>query len=374
MAENVDKAKNAKRKKPVIDPKLADYRGVWVFVEQEEGVVHPVSWELLGRARILATSLGVEVAAVVLGANDETVDKITGQAMSYGAEKVYQVVDPALCDYRSDPYTDCLVNLVKKYKPEILLLGATSLSRDLASSVATILETGLTADCTELTIDVENRSLEATRPTFGGSLLCTILTLNYRPQMATARPGVLPIPFPEPDRKGVIIREPMRIDEEKLITKVLGFIPDPCKAAERLSTAEIVVGGGRGLKQPGHFSLLKELADLLGGEVGGTRPVVQAGWLDTERQIGQTGKTIRPKVYIAVGISGAIQHRVGIEKAGMIVAINNDPNAPIFDYADLGIVGDFLEIIPALIRVLKKKRAAKNGLSNTERTIGIEIK
>nr|WP_244232747.1 electron transfer flavoprotein subunit alpha/FixB family protein [Methylacidiphilum caldifontis] len=374
MAEGAEKTKSSKRKKIALDPKLAEYRGIWVFIEQEEGIAHPVSWELLGRARYLATTLEVEVAAVVFGESQEKVEKITAEALSYGADKVYQVVDPALCDYRSDPYTDCLVNLVRKYKPEILLLGATALSRDLASSVATLLETGLTADCTELSIDVESRSLEATRPTFGGSLLCTILTLNYRPQMATARPGVLPIPTAEPGRKGIVIREQMQIDEEKILTKVLSFIPEPYKTAEKLSTAEVVVGGGRGLKQPGHFALLRELADLLGGEVGGTRPVVQAGWLEAERQIGQTGKTIRPKIYIAVGISGAIQHRVGIEKAGMIVAINSDPNAPIFDYADIGIVGDFLEIIPALIRVLKKRQSPKTELHAKDKPFEIELK
>ncbi|CAI9084944.1 electron transfer flavoprotein subunit alpha/FixB family protein [Candidatus Methylacidiphilum fumarolicum] len=359
MSEIEEKPKNQKRKKVSLDPRLSEYRGIWVFIEQEEAKVHPVSWELLGKACVLAKFLGVDVGAVVFGGNQEVVDTISKDAIAYGADIVYQVVDPSLADYRSDPFTECLVQLVKKYKPEILLLGATSLSRDLASSVATFLETGLTADCTELTINLENRSLEATRPTFGGSLLCTILTLNYRPQMATVRPGVFPIPLPNTDRKGMIIREQLQFNEASFVTKVLGFIPDPYKASERLSQADVVIGGGRGLKQASHFSLLRELAMLLGGEVGGTRPVVQAGWLEAERQIGQTGKTIRPKVYIAVGISGAVQHRVGIEKAGTIVAINNDPNAPIFDYADIGIVGDFLEVIPAMIRVVKNKISLK---------------
>jgi electron transfer flavoprotein alpha subunit len=285
------------------------YRHVWVFVEYEHGAIHPVSLELLGEGRKLADKLGVELAGMLLGANRTALAKEAAEICEYGADLVYLVADPILEHYRNEPYTRAVTDLVNTYKPEILLLGATVLGRDLAGSVATTILTGLTADCTELAIDDE-RSLAATRPTFGGSLLCTIHTLNYRPQMATVRPRVLPMPARQPGRSGRIIERALDLREEDVVTKVLRFLPDRDSAKSQLAYADIVVAGGLGLRSPENLQLVRALADVLGGEWGGSRPLVQKGWMAADRQIGQTGKTIRPKLYIAAGISGAIQqHR-----------------------------------------------------------------
>lgn len=258
-----------------------------------------------------------------------------------------------LQDYRNEPYTKGLTDLVNKYQPEILFLGATTLGRDLAGSVATTLKTGLTADCTELNIDLDARSLLASRPTFGGSLLCTIQTLNYRPQMATVRPRVMAMPERDASRSGRIIEDQLGMVETSIITKVLEFIPDEMQDKPQLPFADIIVSGGRGMKKPENFKLIWELASVLGAEVGATRPVVQAGWVELDRQVGQSGKTVRPKLYIAAGISGAIQHRVGMDASDVIIAINNDPNAPIFDFAHYGIVGNAMTILPALTEAFK---------------------
>ena len=247
-----------------------------------------------------------------------------------------------------------MTELVNTYKPEILLLGATVLGRDLAGSVATTLLTGLTADCTELAIDAE-RSLAATRPTFGGSLLCTIHTLNVRPQMATVRPRVMSMPKADPQRTGRIVEHRLDLREEDIVTKVLRFLPDRDSNKAQLAYADIVVAGGLGLRSAENFQLVRNLAEVLGGEWGGSRPLVQKGWITADRQIGQTGRTIRPRLYIAAGISGAIQHRVGVEGADLIVAINTDPTAPIFDFAHLGIVADATEFLPTLTDTFRKR-------------------
>ncbi|HZU63534.1 MAG TPA: electron transfer flavoprotein subunit alpha/FixB family protein [Novosphingobium sp.] len=323
------------------------YKHVWVAVEIEHGAVHPVSFELLGEGRKLADKRGVELAAVVMGDARADLDVAATHCFEYGADVVYIAQDPALAHYRNETACDVLTHLVNTYKPEILLLGATNLGRDLAGAVATTLQTGLTADCTELAIDEEG-SLAATRPTFGGSLLCTIFTLNYRPQMATVRPRVLPMPPRQEGRGGRIITYSPAIDETRVITKVLDFIADRDSDKAQLPYADIVVAGGLGLRSAENFQLVKALADVLGGEYGGSRPLVQKGWITADRQIGQTGKTIRPRLYIAAGISGAIQHRVGVEGADVIVAINTDPQAPIFDFAHLGIVADAVTLLPAL--------------------------
>ncbi len=329
--------------------KFKSYRHVWVFVEFEHNRIHPVSLELLGEGRKLANRLNVELVGVLIGGDRAKLAVAAAQCHEYGADLVYLVADPALVHYRNHPFTKALTDLVETYKPEILLLGATTLGRDLAGSVATTLLTGLTADCTELAIDDE-RSLAATRPTFGGSLLCTIHTLNYRPQMATVRPRVMAMPKPEPGRLGRVIDHPLGLAEEDIVTKVLHFIPDRESGTAQLAYADIVVAGGLGLRSVENFQLVKELADVLGAEHGGSRPLVQKGWIAADRQIGQTGKTIRPKLYIAAGISGAVQHRVGVEGADLIVAINIDPQAPIFDFAHVGVVGDAIDILPALTR------------------------
>ncbi|PEQ11763.1 electron transfer flavoprotein subunit alpha [Novosphingobium sp. PC22D] len=323
------------------------YKHVWVAVEIEHGQVHPVSFELLGEGRKLADKRGVELAAVVMGDDRESLEAAARAAFEYGADCAYLACDPALKHYRNEAATRVLTDIVNTYKPEILLLGATNLGRDLAGSVATTLQTGLTADCTELAIDEEG-SLAATRPTFGGSLLCTIFTLNFRPQMATVRPRVLAMPEREEGRQGRIVEVTPGLVEDDIVTKVLDFIADRDSDQAQLPYADIVVAGGLGLGSVENFQLVKDLAEVLGAEYGGSRPLVQKGWITSDRQIGQTGKTIRPKLYIAAGISGAIQHRVGVEGADVIVAINTDPDAPIFAFAHLGIVADAVTLLPAL--------------------------
>ncbi|BBF92519.1 electron transfer flavoprotein subunit alpha/FixB family protein [Blastochloris tepida] len=330
------------------------YKHVWVFIEQERGHVHPVSFELMGAGRRLADKLGVELAGVVLGAPGEALDHAVAETFCYGADLVYVVSDPVLENYRNEPYSKALTDVVNTYKPEILLLGATTLGRDLAGSVATTLLTGLTADCTELEVDADG-SLAATRPTFGGSLLCTIYTLNFRPQMATVRPRVMPMPERVQKPIGKIVTHPLGMVEDDIVTKVLSYIPDRDSAKSNLAFADVVVAGGLGLGSPENYQLIKQLAGVLGAEYGCSRPLVQKGWVAADRQIGQTGKTIRPKLYIAAGISGAIQHRVGVEGADLIVAINTDKNAPIFDFAHVGIVTDAIRLLPLLTEAFRKR-------------------
>ncbi|MGE0113786.1 MAG: electron transfer flavoprotein subunit alpha/FixB family protein [Steroidobacteraceae bacterium] len=345
------------RRKVQLDPRLAGYKGVWVFIEHERGVTHPVSWELLGEGRKLADKLGVELAGVILGAAGPAIQQACAEAFKYGADLCYSMTDPILENYRNEPYTKGMTDLVNQYQPEIVLLGATTLGRDLAGSIATTLATGLTADCTELNIDPENRSLAATRPTFGGSLLCTIQTLNYRPQMATVRPRVMHMPERDAARTGRIIEQPLNMVETSIITKVLEFIADDKRDEAQLAYADIIVSGGRGLKRPENFQLVWDLAKVLGAEVGATRPLIQAGWVSADRQVGQTGKTVRPKLYIAAGISGAIQHRVGMDASDVIIAINEDANAPIFDFATYAIVGNAMQILPALTDAFRQHLA-----------------
>ena len=330
---------------------LKSYKGVWVFIEHDRGHVNPVSWELMGEARKLADKLQVDVSGVLLGGPDEPLDAYAAEAYSYGADRCYIMRDAVLKGYRNEPFTKGLTDLVNKHQPEIMLLGATTMGRDLAGSVATTLGTGLTADCTELNID--GRALAATRPTFGGSLLCTIMTLAYRPQMATVRPRVMQMPRRDEARRGEIVEMALGMVETDIVTKLLEFIPDANRNTINLAYADIVISGGKGLKNADNFKLVWELARVLGAEVGATRAVVQAGWTEAERQVGQTGKTVRPKLYIAAGISGAIQHRVGMEGSDIIVAINTDANAPIFDFAHYGIVGNAMQVLPVLTQAFR---------------------
>ncbi len=338
---------------------LKAYRGVWVVIEHDRGAVHPVSWELLGEGRKLADTLGTTLSGVLLGSPDDDLDAYATTAFHYGAEQCYVVRDPVLKGYRNEPFTKGLTDLVNRHQPEILLLGATTLGRDLAGSVATTLGTGLTADCTGLKIDPATRALAATRPTFGGSLLCTIMTLAYRPQMATVRPRVMAMPDMDTARTGTIVEGTLGMVETDIVTKLLDFIPDDTRDTVNLAYADIIVAGGKGLKTVENFRLVRDLAAALGGEVGATRPVVQAGWMPAEHQVGQTGKTVRPKLYIAAGISGAIQHRVGMEDSDCIVAINNDPEAPIFGFAHYGIVGNAMQVLPALTTAIREHLALR---------------
>ena len=334
---------------------LAAYRGVWVFVEQTEGEPHKVSWELLGKGRELAGALGVDLSAVVIG---EGVEHLCSEAFFHGADKVYLLDAPVFRYYRTESYLRGVCHLVVNYKPEVILMGATGLGRDLAGAVATELKTGLTADCTGLSID-DKRNLMQTRPAFGGNIMATIMCDKFRPQMATVRPHVMAMPERDPSRSGVVVRESCPVREEDLLVKVLEVISDKKgKGQIDIAGAEFIISGGRGMMGKENFALLQELADELGGVVGASRSAVDAGWMPPERQVGQTGKTVRPKVYIACGISGAIQHLVGMQDSDTIIAINRDREAPIFEVATYGIVGDLFQVLPALtvrIRELKKK-------------------
>lgn len=335
---------------------LAQYRGVWVFVEQTDCIPAKVSWELLGVGAQLAASLQVELCAVVIGHN---VERLCHEAFTYGATKAYMVDEPILHHYRTAPYLEAFCSLVEKYKPEVVLMGATGLGRDLAGAVATRLRTGLTADCTGLGID-EKRQLLQTRPAFGGNIMATIFCEQRRPQMASVRPHVMSMPSKNENAAGEIIRETITMKEEDVLTKVLEVISDAShKDSVDIGGAEFIVSGGRGMMSKENFKILQDLADELGGVVASSRSAVDAGWMPVERQVGQTGKTVRPKIYIACGISGAIQHLVGMQDSDLIIAINRDREAPIFEVATFGIVGDLFQIVPAItehIRQVKVQR------------------
>lgn len=345
-------------------------RRFWVFIEQEQGSAHPVSWELLGVARRLANEIAEEAAA----ANDDVfvegvllgheVHRIAEQAIHYGADRVYLMDDLVLSNYRNCPYYMSIAQLAKKYEPEVFLIGATTLGRDLAGAIATSLRTGLTADCTKLEMGevkgASQRLLLATRPAFGGNIMATIVCRKHRPQMSSVRPRVFPAPEPDATRKGEIVAEEIEVTEEEARACILEFIHAQEDTVD-IEYSDVIVAGGRGLGGPEGFKLLKQLADEMGGVVGSTRPCVDAGWISYPHQVGQTGKTVRPKVYVAAGISGALQHKVGMQSSDFIIAINTDANAPIFEVADIGIVGDLFEVIPAMIEDIKARKEAAHG-------------
>jgi electron transfer flavoprotein alpha subunit len=342
----------------VTDPRLAklrEYEGVWVFTEHTEGKPAEVSWELLGVGAGLAKTRNVELCSMVIGDN---VEHLAKEAFAYGASKVYLVDDPVFHYYRTESYYRALVYLIEKYKPEIVLIGATGLGRDLAGAVATKLQTGLTADCTGLSIDDKGFLLQ-TRPAFGGNIMATILTEYTRPQMSTVRPHVMPLPARDASRTGAIVREKLPIKEEEIAAKVLEIIADENLDSVDVAAADIIVSGGRGMCNTENYRILQELADELHGVVACSRAAVEAGWMPLERQVGQTGKTVRPKIYFAVGISGAIQHLVGMQDSDTIIAINRDKQAPIFEVATYGIVGDLFQVIPAITSYLRESRAQK---------------
>lgn len=333
-------------------PKDPDgWNGVWVVIEYNRGEVAPVSWELLGEGRKLADTIGCELAGVLCGYQ---VDPVLSEAFAYGAEKMYVIDDPVLKDYRTEPYTEAITKLVQKYRPDILLMGATAVGRDVFPAVATKLETGLTADCTVLGIDPDSELLLQTRPAFGGNIMATILCKKHRPQMATVRPRVMKMPERIEGREGEVVREELGIKEENVQTKVIEFLKAEAKNVF-LDKAEVIVAVGLGIGSKKNMYKAEELADVLGGTIAGTRGTVEAGWLSHDYQVGQTGTTVRPKIYIAIGISGAIQHLVGMERSDHIIAVNNDPDAPIFNVADYSIVGDLNEVVPALTAELKER-------------------
>ncbi|MDS1004603.1 electron transfer flavoprotein subunit alpha/FixB family protein [Clostridium sporogenes] len=329
---------------------LSDFKGIWVFAEQREGKLQKVALELIGKGKDLSKKLGVELTAVLLGYD---IDNMPKQLIDYGADKVLYVNDPLLKNYTTDGYTKVIYDLIQERKPEILLVGATYIGRDLAPRISSRLGTGLTADCTGLDIDNDTRNLLMTRPAFGGNLMATIICESNRPQMSTVRPGVFEKLEKDSNRDGSIENIKINLKESDIKIKIKEIIK-LAREIEDISEAKILVSGGRGLGSPEGFKLLRELADLMGGAISGSRAVVDSGWIDKAYQVGQTGKTVRPNLYIACGISGAIQHLAGMQDSDYIIAINKDESAPIMQVADLSIVGDYKKILPSMIDEIKK--------------------
>jgi len=332
----------------------AAYKGIWVFIEQAGQEIKKVSLELLGQARILADVLGEEVAGVIIGDNVEYLAK---DVFASGADKVYLVEGPEYGHYSTDGFTIAFTDLVKTYKPNVILMGATTDGRDLGPRLACRIGTGLTADCTNLGIDEATNLVAWTRPAFGGNIMATILCPEHRPQMGTIRPSVFKRPEQDFSRTGEIIRVASKVKASDIRSKFLEYI-QVCAASCNLEEAEIIVSGGRGMCNVENFKLIEDLAAALGGAVGASRAAVDAGFKPSMHQVGQTGKTVGPKIYIACGISGAIQHLAGMSSSDIIVAINKDPDAPIFKMSNYGIVGDVLEVIPALLVEIEKMKQA----------------
>lgn len=355
LANETEGAEEVDPEEARIKALLASYRGVWVFIEQSDGEAAKVSWELLGIGRELADTLGVDLCALVIG---DQVEHLCSEAFHWGADRAYSLDAPVFRHYRTEAYSRAICEMVEKHHPEVILMGATGLGRDLAGAIATVLKTGLTADCTGLAIDAD-RNLMQTRPAFGGNIMATIMCDKFRPQMATVRPHVMPMSEKQPGRIGTIIRESCPIQEEDILVKVLEIISDRKKDNVDVAGAEFIVSGGRGMMGKENFAMLKELADELGGVVGASRSAVDAGWMPQERQVGQTGKTVRPKIYVACGISGAIQHLVGMQDSDVVIAINRDKDAPIFEVATYGIVGDLFQVVPAITRQIRELKQAK---------------
>ena len=333
---------------------LSQYKGVLVFGEQREGRIAPVVYELIGKGREIADKLGEELSCVVLGTD---IRKQAKDLINYGVDKVYIYDDPCLAIFRDDPYTDLLTDLVTKVSPSIFLIGATSIGRSLAPRLASRLKTGLTADCTGLEIDQKSKLLLQTRPAFGGNVMATIICQDSRPQMTTVRYKIMKRAERIRGYNGEVIQ--MGFDREMLTdrAKVKGFTKE--EAGISITEAEIIVSGGKGLGSPDGFKLIRELADLLGGAVGASRTVVDEGWISYPHQVGLSGKTVRPRLYIACGISGSVQHLAGMSGSDIIVAINKDPSAPIFKVADLGLMGDLYDVVPRLIKRIKELKGLK---------------
>jgi len=332
-----------------VDAGDGEHRGVWIIAEQRGGELHGVSYELLGKGRELADELGVPLSAVLLGSG---VEPLARNLVERGADVVHVVDDPALEHYADEPYSNAIADLVEKGHPEIVLTGATSIGRSLIPRVAVQIRTGLTADCTGLAIDDDERCLLQTRPAFGGNIMATIVCPNHRPQMATVRHKVMTSLEPEPGRVGRIVLETIEPGRLESRTEFVEFVKDLTQTVN-IADADVIVSGGRGLGGPERFSMIEDLAGAVGGAVGASRAAVDAGWIPYSHQVGQTGKTVQPRLYIACGISGAVQHLAGMQSSKTIVAINKDADAPIFKHATYGIVGDLFEIVPALTKRLK---------------------
>lgn len=325
---------------------------LWVYIETNaDGTAKNCGLELLGAGRNLAEKQGGQLVGVVIGYK---VDEAVKAAVAYGADKVIVVDGKEFARYTTDAYAKAFYILVKKYGPTSILIGATNNGRDMAPRISCRLQTGLTADCTGLDIDEESGNVAWTRPAFGGNLMATILCPNHRPQIGTVRPGVFKKSLPDTSRTAEIVKEEIHVSPDEIRTKLLEIINEVGEEIVDLEGAEIIVSGGRGVGGPEGFAPIRELAKVLGGTVGASRATVDAGWIPHSHQVGQTGKTVSPKLYIACGISGAIQHLAGMSGSDVIVAINKDPDAPIFNVADYGVVGDLHEVIPVLIQEIKK--------------------
>lgn len=325
-------------------------RGVWVFAEQRDGKIKGVAYELLAKGSEMADALQAELSAVCFGHDVGEIDQLT----AHGADRVYVVDSPELADNQEDLYTQQLVELLQQHKPEIVLAGATALGRAFIPRVAAALPTGLSADCIDLDIDAENRLLLQTKPTFGGNIMAVITCPQARPQMATVRPHVFSRHEPDGSRKGEIIKIDFNRERITSRTRLIDFVEEITETV-KIEEADVIVAGGRGLEKAENFEMIKELASAMGAAVGATRAVVDEGWITYSHQIGQTGKTVCPRLYIAVGVSGALQHVVGMQTSDCIVAINDDPHAPIFEVATYGIVGDLFQVVPLLTEKLKKR-------------------
>ena len=340
---------------------LEEYKGVYIYAQQVDNKLSDIAFELVGKAKELAADLNTEVTAVLLGSNVKALATELGE---YGADKVIVVDNPALETYRTEPYAQALVSVINEYKPEIMLVGATAIGRDLGPTVSARVKTGLTADCTKLEIgdfpinampgqEQKHNQLLMTRPAFGGNTIATIACPDNRPQMATVRPGVMQKIEPVKGAKAEVIEYNPGFTPNNKYVEILDIVKDLSDTVD-IMDAKILVSGGRGVGSKENFAMLQDLADVIGGTVSCSRAVVDNGWMPKELQVGQTGKTVRPNVYFAIGISGAIQHTAGMEESDIIVAINKDETAPIFDVADYGIVGDLNKIVPKLTEALKE--------------------
>jgi len=348
---------------------LEAYKGVFVFAQQVDNEISGIAFELIGKGKELAKDLGVEVTAVLVGSD---VKGLADQLAEYGADKVIVVDDPELKEYRTEPYTHAIASVIKEFKPEIFLIGATAIGRDLGPRVCARIHTGLTADCTKLDIgdfpmnpvpgrETKHNQLLMTRPAFGGNTIATIACPDFRPQMATVRPGVMQKAPKEAGKKAVVTEFNPGFTKNNKYVDILEVVKAVSNTVD-IMDAKILVSGGRGVGSPENFKILDDLAEAIGGTVSCSRAVVDAGWKPKDLQVGQTGKTVRPNVYFAIGISGAIQHLAGMEESDIIVAINKDESAPIFDVADYGVVGDLNKIVPMLTEKIKEaKAAAKNN-------------
>lgn len=346
---------------------LEEYKGVYVFAQQVDNVVNSIAFELIGKGRDLAEDLGCEVTAVLVGSN---VKGLADELAEYGADRVIVVDDPELKEYRTEPYAHALASVINKYKPEIFLVGATAIGRDLGPRVSARIHTGLTADCTQLDIgdfplnpipgrEQKHNQLLMTRPAFGGNTIATIACPDFRPQMATVRPGVMQKRERQVGVKANVEEFNPGFTPNQNYVEILEVVKAVSETVD-IMDAKILVSGGRGMGSAENFKILEDLAEVIGGTVSCSRAVVDAGWKPKDLQVGQTGKTVRPNVYFAIGISGAIQHLAGMEESDIIIAINKDETAPIFDVADFGLVGDLNKIVPALTEKLRAEMANKN--------------